>query len=215
MHIKKTKRITCFLMALVMLTMSLLPVAFAESEEGVLPTEEPVIIPNEDEQPQEEMSEPPSEEELVLPEEETPTVITETPPEPTETVNQLVEINDEPQAIVSLSLNEAIATNGYCYTRTLEAIRVFSLPDPNNENHVFTLPQSGSLVLVTSVEDMAEIWFANQDEECIHGYVDSSWLENVAIPSDELMENSHIMSNIAGNDLAVFMIPVEPFVTEP
>jgi len=201
MKITKTKRILCLFLALGLFLVSVLPVTLAE-ENAVIeaPIIDEYLLDEATACEVEANAEADNEEPIEQPEE-----TMESEAEPFVESEEVLVIADEPSEQVDsaepvLSIAEAVDEYGFCYGKITMATDVYSSPGRTDENRSYTLTSSSSIVLVRSIGEMAEIWFAVNNGDVVNGYVEKNTLDDVAI-SESAMKDTQMVSATIGNEL--------------
>ncbi len=201
MKITKTKRILCLFLALGLFLVSVLPVTLAE-ENAVIeaPIIDEYLLDEATACEVESNAEADNEEPIEQPEE-----TMESEAEPFVESEEVLVIADEPSEQVDsaepvLSIAEAVDEYGFCYGKITMATDVYSSPGRTDENRSYTLTSSSSIVLVHSIGEMAEIWFAVNNGDVVNGYVEKTTLDDVAI-SESAMKDTQMVSATIGNEL--------------
>lgn len=136
---------------------------------------------------------------------EQPEETMESEAEPFVESEEVLVIADEPSEQVDsaepvLSIAEAVDEYGFCYGKTTMATDVYSSPGRTDENRSYTLTSSSSIVLVRSIGEMVEIWFAVNNGDVVNGYVEKTTLDDVAI-SESAMKDTQMVSATIGIEL--------------
>ena len=201
MKITKTKRILCLFLALGLFLVSVLPVTLAE-ENAVIeaPIIDEYLLDEATACEVEANAEADNEKPIEQPEE-----TMESEAEPFVENEEVLVIADEPSEQVDsaepvLSIAEAVDEYGFCYGKITMATDVYSSPGRTDENRSYTLTSSSSIVLVRSIGEMAEIWFAVNNGDVVNGYVEKNTLDDVAI-SESAMKDTQMVSATIGNEL--------------
>lgn len=201
MKITKAKRILCLFLALGLFLVSVLPVTLAE-ENAVIeaPIADEYLLDEATACEVEAYAEADNEEPIEQPEE-----TMESEAEPFVESEEVLVAADEPSEQVDsaepvLSIAEAVDEYGFCYGKITMATDVYSSPGRTDENRSYTLTSSSSIVLVRSIGEMAEIWFAVNNGDVVNGYVEKTTLDDVAI-SESAMKDTQMVSTTIGNEL--------------